>query len=403
MKRIFITTFVLFLLGMVGCGSLTNSKMGSEFNGEYPLKWRWEAERGGGYWDNGNFGGVGNGDKGYDFDTFINSKLGESIVENLADFQDYGSNQMNPVLVAKWASRGIKKELFNYDPQAPNTNEYAIYTPLEAFEPGNETKKYPVVFVLHGNNNPIMLAETYGYVELSAEKKFITVIPYANNHATIVDDIDTLMAKLRAEYPIDESRIYAAGYSAGGVASFRVALAYPGLFAAIAPGGTSIAGFGGDYNMGAAPGSAFDLTHASWADMKTNGGMPVINLFGTLDGYRYYPIAGGTAPDVGYLEKWLEVNGITEDFSSDDITGALNSSILVEKETGFPFPYKDVKNLDSEYSIGEYRNSAGQPVLRVVCIEDLPHWPSGDFASVAWDFLRHWSRNTTTHRAEYAD
>jgi len=47
-------------------------------------------------------------------------------------------------------------------------------------------------------------------------------------------------------YPIDESRIYATGFSKGGAATMRVGIAFPEIFAAIAPGGAGPASLTGE-------------------------------------------------------------------------------------------------------------------------------------------------------------
>jgi predicted peptidase len=50
-----------------------------------------------------------------------------------------------------------------------------------------------------------------------------------------VAKLDRLLADVRKRYRIDDTRLYLTGLSLGGMATWRWALARPGLFAAIAP------------------------------------------------------------------------------------------------------------------------------------------------------------------------
>jgi pimeloyl-ACP methyl ester carboxylesterase len=389
------------------CSTLNPDTKPQSSTYDYPLKERWDALRSPG----GDFGDywvteVGDTEKGFNLDNFINSPLGKGIIENLVTVLDY-TDDMDPALVAEWRVLGVKKEVYSYgDPD----NNWAVYTPLAALEPGN-TKKYPLVFCLHGYENSILLAETYGYAKLGAREGFITVIPYSNNHQTIVEDTANMMEILRAGYPVDESRIYAAGYSLGGVASLNLVLAYPDLFAAIAPGGCSLDGFGG----------MISLSNPGW-EALTEHGIPLITLFGTLDaiGGMGYPISAtppppppnappdapslsSPDPSLAVYNKWLEINKVTVTLTPEQIDQALASKNRVEQETGIIFQKVYTEAYDTGYHFGEFSNPQGQPVVKIVAVEDLPHWPSGDFAAVAWDFLKHWSRNVTTKELVYTD
>ena len=204
---------------------------------DYPLKPLWEARNvEGGYWT------TRCGDAEFNFVDFMNSRLGESTVENLRIAFMYQDN-LDPALVDEWLQKGYAKIVYNNDD--PNTN-WAVLVPVSAYsaESKQSGRVYPVMFCLHGNTNTILTAESYGFAEVGAREEFITMIPYANNHETILEDVPRMMETLKENYPVDESRIYAVGFSAGGAAAINLALEYPTLFAAIAPGGCDITGFG---------------------------------------------------------------------------------------------------------------------------------------------------------------
>jgi pimeloyl-ACP methyl ester carboxylesterase len=341
--------------------------------------------------------GMGSVAKGYSVDALINSPLGEGIMENLRWYLDYTNQDAHPDLLAYWDSLGIRKEVFNggEGDEYQRTDIYAIYTPKAALEEGN-TKKYPVVFFLHGNINKILLAETYGYAALGAQEGYITVIPYSNNLDTIVVDTAMLLTKLRDEsYPIDESRIYAVGFSLGGYGSLQLALAYPNLFAAIGPGGTSPNGFG-----------LINPEDQGWVGLAAHG-MPLIHVAGSLDGQL--DILGcspmlstdTSSPAIAVFNKWLEVNKINITLTSDMVSYALLSPNFVESETGAIFQKVYTEVYDTSYHFGEYSNAKGEPVMKIVVIEELLHLTNKYFAPVVWDFLKHWSRNVDTKEFVY--
>lgn len=333
-----------------------------------------------GYWYNG----VGNIEKGYNFEEFVNSEMGKTTIANLWPMHVYGVNDQD--LYDYWRGKGMVRKVYNVDDPL---NNWSVLVPSSAYIPGNEDRTYPLVFVLHGANNPIHMAETYGYCELGGEREFITVLPFSNNHDTIVEDIPTMMEELRANYPIDESRIYAVGYSLGGVASITLALNYPTMFAAVAPGGTSLGGFG--WELG---------TDEQWAALKDKG-MPFINLYGSLDFFAYYPQKPGDLPAT-YYQRWLDVNGV--DFVAyDPEKDYAASEEYMERETGVDFMEITKKVYETDCHIGYYKNAEGVAVGAVACFDKMPHWPIGSFAEVAWDFLEHWSRDIETGESIYAE
>lgn len=345
---------------------------------DYPLKYLWEAKNvEGSYWV------ARCGDASFDFTEFINSKLGESTMENFRITQFYQDN-LDPGLVNEWLQKGCAKIVYNNGD--PDTN-WAVLVPLSAYC-GNAGRVYPVVFCLHGNANSILVAESYGYAEVGAREEFITVIPYSNNHETILEDVPRMMDTLKAAYPVDESRVYAAGFSAGGKAALDLALEYPALFAGIAPGGADISGYG-----------TVSSKDERWPQLMETG-MPVVNLFGIMDYLEYYPMPAD-AEKAAVFTRWLTADGTGAVLTAADIERALASEDALARELGAITPIRKDLHLDTVYYTGTYVNGRDEPILRFVAIEGMPHWPSGDLAQVAWDFLKHWSRDTETGELIY--
>ena len=131
----------------------------------------------------------------------------------------------------------------------------------------DKNKKYPLVLYLHsqnqrGNDNTSQIANgSYLierlYDESDPDYSCIILAPQCPKDAMWVDtplkngnySIDTvveskyisaavsLVNDIKYKYSIDESRLYAAGYSMGGYGVWDIAARYPGMFAAIIPVG----------------------------------------------------------------------------------------------------------------------------------------------------------------------
>ena len=123
---------------------------------------------------------------------------------------------------------------------------YLVYTPASyGSQPG---KNFPVVFNFHGGGMTRAEQMLYTGMNRAADKYgFIVVYPSGVKHDWNVgfdmsylegtDDTgftEALLAKLKQDYRIDGSRVYATGLSRGGFFALRLAADLPHLFAAVA-------------------------------------------------------------------------------------------------------------------------------------------------------------------------
>ncbi|MEZ8218356.1 Alpha/beta hydrolase family protein [Candidatus Fervidibacteria bacterium JGI MDM2 SSWTFF-3-K9] len=94
-------------------------------------------------------------------------------------------------------------------------------------------RSYPLVVALHGSKGCLI-----GHA-FSVKPNFIIVAPHGRGQTGYRDfgevDIFEAMDEVRKRYRIDEDRIYLTGHSMGGGGTFRLAVRYPHLWAAIAP------------------------------------------------------------------------------------------------------------------------------------------------------------------------
>ena len=120
------------------------------------------------------------------------------------------------------------------------------------------TEKAPVIFAFHGHGGNMRFAAR-GMAFQNAWPEAIVVYPQGLPTPGIVMDreglkpgwqreagqegdrdlefVDAILASLREKYSIDESRVYATGFSNGGLFTYLLLSQRPNVFAAFAPGG----------------------------------------------------------------------------------------------------------------------------------------------------------------------
>jgi predicted peptidase len=122
--------------------------------------------------------------------------------------------------------------------------QYLLYLP-EGYD-AKSNKKWPLILFLHGSGergDDLKVVENNGPPMLIARKKkkfpFIVVCPQCPNDSRWsglqLELLNALLDEVASGYRIDEQRIYLTGLSMGGFGTWRLAMAYPDRFAAIAP------------------------------------------------------------------------------------------------------------------------------------------------------------------------
>ena len=120
--------------------------------------------------------------------------------------------------------------------------------PYIARVPHNMKENLPIIIQLHGagergdgSNESINLVEVHGFAELlndDAEADCILIQPQCRNDSFWVAHIQELrlfIEEMIQTYHADKNRVYLTGVSMGGYGTWFTALAFPDMFAAIAP------------------------------------------------------------------------------------------------------------------------------------------------------------------------
>lgn len=351
------------------------------------------------------------GNAGFDADSFCESKTFEIIKDNcmlVLTNPDQGSE----VILKYWEEKGLKKEL--HDTERVSTS-WASYLPMSYVNGQSEGKTYPLLFVMHGHNNPISLVECYGYTNIAAREEVILIIPSNEN----ADNVEALLAYAKEHYPVDWSRVYMVGYSLGGAMTSRHALRWPERFAAVGVGGMLFAnGVAGDvqeYEDCNFPGEPFTdemIAHAK--EVK----IPVCHCMGENEFHNLLPLYGdpGTTEEenemvrnspidwtgknkIASVNNWRIVAGCEPVPMEEAVAAAKGSEDTVTRRLGFPFEKTYVVNREERsHLIGDCINSDGENLARFIGIEQLPHFPSQALCDLTWEFISQFARDPETKK-----
>lgn len=354
-------------------------------------------------------------------------KMMEPVLMNL--------DERAPEVIAYWAKQGMVKE-FHGDDKVMSWTEYekdtgyhwerrepkngiqnlhkawTSFVPVSAFQPENEGRKYPVVVVLHGGFNPVSIIDGWGFPQEAAKKEWIVIVPTIE----LDDVIDEILAEAKKLYPVDESRIYAAGFSYGGFMSNLLGNKRPDVYAAVAPCGAPISNGYCDVAIGPEPQKPFDGKPRA---LELHTYMPVFNCAGNVDGHRYPVYASGRktqgiahispSPEtiVEGINSWARVNHATEIKLDDVLALEGRTDISVEEQKiGLPLAEDCRRTVVADgvtNYIGDLKSEDGIVRTRIMVEMNMPHWPTPEMIRQMFAFFSHFSRNPETKESIYTE
>lgn len=117
--------------------------------------------------------------------------------------------------------------------------------PFVEYLPSKAEGKLPLIIQLHGagergDGSDLALVDVHGFSKVvkDGEYECLFIMPQCPKDSFWVAKIESLarfIDQLKEEYKIDEDRVYLTGLSMGGYGTWYTAMAYPHIFAAIAP------------------------------------------------------------------------------------------------------------------------------------------------------------------------
>lgn len=327
---------------------------------------------------------------------------------------------MDPALLHYYESIGLRKQMFETDDY---WTRWALFTPLSMLLPENKNRKYPLVFVFHGGGNSLESEEfSCGFQQIAAKEGFIICNPQNTNP----DNVLRLLDVIRGLVPIDEERVYATGYSQGGMQTTAVTKLHPELFAAAAPSGNAV------WDNRIEKEDEQRLTDTFLPFMQVVGGCEQSYIVPYNEAHPRKdwgvslpgdPIAMAFRPETGdptqnpeefkklmaqfnakYTpeERLAQVNRrlATLGCAPRDVERCLKLGALdgeVAWQMGF---YGDKEEIVRPYGrkhyVSDIYNKDGLLAFRYVVVAGAPHWPPVSMGEMVWDFFKRYRRDKMT-------
>ena len=333
------------------------------------------------------------GDSEADADAIAASPDGLMIAERMAVMQWAEDSRES---IDYWANyeKGLRKEVHGEGP-----GKWSSFVPLAAET--DVSRRFPLIFCLHGAHNPIQLTESYGIMQLAAREECIVIAPEDENR----ENIEQLLAYAKAHYPVDERRIYLMGYSFGAFMTSRNGLQHPEIFAGLGMGGMLFAGHAPAHTLDGQWYEEYDLSEEM---MQKAGqlGMPMLLFMGENEMLRLLPL-------------WKDPEGEVRDgvipLSHKDKQAAFNNfrraaqcapagflepgeaASEAEEHIGVRFERTEIREYyGRKYYIGDSLKPDGECLFRTVACEKMVHWPTVMFAELIWEQIGKFARDPGT-------
>jgi len=341
------------------------------------------------------------GNRYYDSDKLVNSEFGDALVKIRRPFF-LSEDEMSEEVVNYWAQRGLRKELID-GPE--DWNKWAIFTPLSALKEENKDRKYPLIFALHGGGAgpddgcTIFSTESEGYAELAADHELILGV--LDNHWD--EGIMAFYDYLVKNYPVDTSKVYLTGFSAGGNRATWTSLKHPELFAGIL--------------VGAGLPFYFEYDE-SLVENAAKYRIPMIGIGGTHEKGNSIPFSTtnpvdnplpeivarllGAENKVRWANAFFKLNHIEYYSLEENLAHVSKTDDEVEKIIGIKVQHSRITyEMGQKHYWAEYCDDSGLCLVKYIYIDNLPHCVPPNMMELGWEFLRKFSRDPVSKKLIY--
>jgi predicted esterase len=266
------------------------------------------------------------------------------------------------------------------------------YLPDEVLKGTAPAGTVPLILAMHGGgDDPRVFVDEIGLLDLAGSERFVMVAPehqYLNFARTSDPNIQGLLCNILPKfvkhilksYPaLDPSRVYVTGYSMGGAATLKAINGDPFVFAAAIP--MAAAGYTGTAEQAA------QLKKAHLPVMFTTSSFDLPGAFDQANGN--IAVAYQTQ-----LNLFLGYNGMKAIDAFDFAAHPVN---------GFKADRFEKIKLNDEYDnyCWYLNNGDGIPMVALNYTEHLIHALYPEYARIAWDFAKHYSRDQKTGAIKY--
>lgn len=224
------------------------------------------------------------------------------------------------------------------------SREYVLYIPNSY----DGTSSVPVLFNFHGFggsasefvNDADMrtMAESDTFILIYPQGSCLdgsshwNACPTGGDNKSDANDfgfVESMISEVSSQYNVDMERIYAAGYSNGGMMAYGLANYKSDLIAAVA----------------SVSGAMLDCTG------PTSHPMPVIHLHGTSDGVLPYNGSSDWSSTQSTLDYWINFNNTT-----------INPTVSTDNSAGMTIEHYDYDQGDNSVSVQHYKYIGGDHV-----------------------------------------
>jgi polyhydroxybutyrate depolymerase len=249
------------------------------------------------------------------------------------------------------------------------TREYLIHIPNSY----DTTKSVPIVMNFHGFSQSVSdyiieadmrsLAESDTFILIYPQGSYLNgysqwnACPIGGDNKSDVDDfgfVEDLIEEISSQYNVDTDRIYAVGYSNGGMLAYGLANYKSDLIAAVA----------------SVSGAMLDCIG------NTSHSMPVLHLHGTDDYVLPYNGDKGFNSVQNTLDHWIDFNNTTT-----------NPIISTEDSGGMVIEHYVYDQGDNSVSVEHYKYIGGKHVW------DIGTFQGQNTSELVWNFVSRYDIN----------
>ena len=286
----------------------------------------------------------------------------------------------------------VSDALSDYKMEA--TGEYVQtwyeYVPVEALDGTAPAGSIPLVLCCHGGgDDPRQYVDGQGWLRVAGEERIAIVAPEYSLVDNMTPDGRAAMGKafpqlvriMLEKYPaLDPARVYVNGYSMGSLSTVITMYSDPALFAAAYPQAGTMSSLPTEEEI------------ARFADVD----LPVCMSTSEYDaGVNVDARTHAIIP--AYYELVRCILGLNE------IDLPEQPDLDAYPITGFDADITGAYVINGEYTVHTWRflNDAGVPMVGFNYIDSIVHALYPEYASMVWDFFKHYSRNQQTGEIEY--
>jgi predicted esterase len=258
------------------------------------------------------------------------------------------------------------------------------YIPKEVLEGKAAPGSVPLILAFHGGgDDPQAFVEECGWLELARQQRVIMVAPehqgLDSSPAIEGDALAALTAYMIKTYPaIDASRVYASGYSMGGIATLAISTSHPRMLAAAVD----------------MAGAVYSFTKEMDAQSQ-NTDLPFMFLTSAYDSTNNIKWEDGSLTNHVQilLNKFLAYNRMEQ----------ISFDFDAHPKNGFQADAwsRNLLNRDHETYVWYLNNKQSVPLVALSYTADQIHALYPGYAAVAWNYMVHFSRDQKTGAIHY--